>query len=111
MSHPERIRDDPRLGGEQQGDEAASEDPFLTAEFGRHVVEGLQAEDADGFVLASSEVKHFAAYTLETNWKHKEDGRKGYSANVTAYDWAASYIVPFRATLGDAGVSNTSACW
>ena len=91
---------DPRWG---RSDEAASEDPFLTAEFGRHVVEGLQAEDADGFVLASSEVKHFAAYTLETNWKHKEDGRKGYSANVTAYDWAASYIVPFRATLGDAG--------
>ena len=62
----------------------------------------MQVEGRGG-VLASSEVKHFAAYTLETNWKHESDGRKGYSANVSAFDWSDSYVVPFAATLGAAG--------
>ena len=88
---------DPRWG---RSDESPSEDPLLTAEFGKAVVRAVQARDDAGLLLAAAEVKHFAAYTLETNWAHEADGRKGYSANVSSFDWSDSYVVPFAATLG-----------
>lgn len=91
---------DPRWG---RSDESASEDPYLTAEFGKGVVRGIQRRDASGFLLAAAEVKHLGAYSLETNWRHESDGRKGYSARVTAFDWTDTYVVPFEATLRDAG--------
>ena len=42
---------DPRWG---RSDEAPTEDPFLAAQFGRFVVEGLQREDDAGCLLAAA---------------------------------------------------------
>lgn len=85
---------DPRWG---RSDEAASEDPFLTAEFGKYVVLGVQ-----GGNRSVAEVKHFAAYDIETNATFGHDGRKGFNANVTPFDWTDSYVVPFEAAISAA---------
>lgn len=85
---------DPRWG---RSDESPSEDPFLTSVFGNLVVKGLQ----DGRRCVS-EVKHFAAYDIETNRNYEKDGREGFDAVVSDFDWEDTYVVPFRAALRDA---------
>mmetsp|Transcript_21926 Transcript_21926/g.33805 ORF Transcript_21926/g.33805 Transcript_21926/m.33805 type:complete len:770 (+) Transcript_21926:55-2364(+) len=101
---------DPRWG---RSGEAASEDPYLSGEFGFGAVSGLQK-------IGAAEVKHFAAYTLETNAKYEKDGRKGFDAQVSAFDWTDSYVVAFERSIKDAGawsymcsynaVNNTPSC-
>ena len=92
------ILRDPRWG---RSDETASECPLLSGEFGRLAVEGIQQRDKAGYYLASAEVKHFAAYNLETNAQHTRDGRKGFDAVVSAFDWQDTYAPPFAACLRD----------
>ncbi|KAJ6615735.1 Beta-xylosidase/alpha-L-arabinofuranosidase 2 [Pseudolycoriella hygida] len=81
---------DPRWG---RGQETPGEDPYLSAEYARNFVDGLQGEeDKVGFVKASACCKHFAAHSIE-------EGRDSFDAIVTEQDMADTYLPAFKACV------------
>src|SRR5215469_15979808 len=86
---------DPRWG---RAVEAYSEDPFLTAELGRHQVRAIQAEHV------VSTVKHFAVYSVP---KGGRDGTARTDPEVTPRELEMIYLPPFKAAFQDAGAMGT----
>ena len=86
---------DPRWG---RTVEAYSEDPFLTAELGRHQVRAIQAEHV------VSTVKHFAVYSVP---KGGRDGTARTDPEVTPRELEMIYLPPFKAAFQDAGAMGT----
>jgi beta-glucosidase len=86
---------DPRWG---RTVEAYSEDPYLTAELGRHQVRAIQAEHV------ISTVKHFAVYSVP---KGGRDGTARTDPEVTPRELEMIYLQPFRAAFQDAGALGT----
>ena len=86
---------DPRWG---RTVEAYSEDPFLTAELGRHQVRAIQAEHV------VSTVKHFAVYSVP---KGGRDGTARTDPEITPRELEMIYLPPFKAAFQDAGAMGT----
>ena len=86
---------DPRWG---RTVEAYSEDPYLTAELGRHQVRAIQAEHV------VSTVKHFAVYSVP---KGGRDGTARTDPEVTPRELEMIYLQPFKAAFQDAGALGT----
>lgn len=67
------------------------EDPTLTSGYAVHYVSGLQGnETASKYLLTSACLKHFAAYSEETN-------RESFAAVVTSQDMEDTYLPAFHA--------------
>ena len=58
------IARDPRFG---RNSELPGEDPFLSGEYGKAVVLGMQEQDANGHPKSLAFLKHFTAYSTEVN--------------------------------------------
>src|SRR5262249_10693712 len=86
---------DPRWGGTV---EAYSEDPYLTAELGRHQIRAIQAEHV------VSTPKHFAVYSVP---KGGRDGTARTDPEVTPRELEMIYLQPFKAAFQDAGALGT----
>jgi beta-glucosidase len=86
---------DPRWG---RTVEAYSEDPYLTAELGRHQVRAIQAEHV------VSTVKHFAVYSVP---KGGRDGTARTDPEITPRELEMIYLQPFKAAVQDAGALGT----
>jgi beta-glucosidase len=86
---------DPRWG---RTVEAYSEDPYLTAELGRHQVRAIQAEHV------VSTPKHFAVYSVP---KGGRDGTARTDPEITPRELEMIYLPPFKAVFQDAGALGT----
>lgn len=82
---------DPRWG---RAEEAYSEDPYLTAEFGINFVKGMQGDDPN-YLKTIATVKHFAANNSEYNRHHG-------SSNVDEKTLREYYLQPFKWTVEQA---------
>ena len=68
---------DPRWG---RGQETPGEDPTINGEYGAAYVKGMQGDEAtNGYLRTSACLKHYAAYSEETD-------RESFAAVVTAQD-------------------------
>jgi beta-glucosidase-like glycosyl hydrolase len=94
---------DPRNG---RIGELISEDTFLTGMAAEKVIRGMQfgadiaPEDYSGPLIMNSNVKHYQAYSLETN-------RFGSKGNVSMYDLWDSYLTQYERPMTRAAVSGT----
>jgi beta-glucosidase len=86
---------DPRWG---RTVESYSEDPYLTAELGRHQIRSIQAE------RVVSTPKHFAVYSVP---KGGRDGTARTDPQITPRELEMIYLQPFRAAFQDAGALGT----
>ncbi len=86
---------DPRWG---RTVEAYSEDPYLTAELGRHQIRAIQAE------RVVSTPKHFAVYSIP---KGGRDGTARTDPEITPRELEMIYLQPFKAAFQDAGALGT----
>jgi len=77
---------DPRWG---RGQETPGEDPALTSEYAARFLAGMQGADLR-FLKVSACLKHFSAYSQETN-------REGVGVAVTAQDMEDTYLPAFKA--------------
>lgn len=81
---------DPRWG---RGQETPGEDPYLTAEYARMHIKGLQGDEREvGFVKISACCKHFAAHSIE-------EDRYSFDAVVSEQDLADTYLPAFKACV------------
>ncbi|MDR0756337.1 MAG: glycoside hydrolase family 3 C-terminal domain-containing protein [Tannerella sp.] len=86
---------DPRWG---RGQETYGEDPFLTADLGKHFVLGLQG-DNPRYLKAAACAKHFAVHS------GPESNRHTFNAATTSYDLWDTYLPAFQALVEDAKVA------
>ena len=78
---------DPRWG---RGQETPGEDPTINGDYAEQFVAGMQGDQSSGYLKVSACLKHYAAYSGETN-------RMAFSANVTSQDMEDSYLPAFQA--------------
>ncbi len=85
---------DPRWG---RGQETYGEDPYLTGELGKAMVEGLQGDDPK-YLLSAACAKHF--------WGHSgpEALRHSFNARISPYDAATTYLPAFEKLVKEARV-------
>jgi beta-glucosidase len=87
---------DPRWG---RGQETYGEDPFLTGQLGKAIVEGLQGDDPN-YLKTSACAKHFAIHS------GPESSRHTFDVSVSNYDLWNTYLPAFRDLVVDAKVSS-----
>ena len=80
---------DPRWG---RGQETPGEDPFITSQYAKHFVLGMQGTD-DTYLKVSAQCKHYAVYNLE-NYDGKT--RHNFNAITSEFDLNETYLVPFK---------------
>lgn len=85
------VSRDPRWG---RAEEAYSEDPFLTAQFGISFVKGMQGENPD-YLKTIATIKHFAANNSEYNRRHG-------SSDMDERTLREYYLPAFKATVEEA---------
>ena len=90
---------DPRWG---RGQETPGEDPYLTSEYARHFVPGMQEGEDPRHIKASSCCKHYYAYDLE-NWGGVD--RHHFNAIITKQDEADTYLPAFHSCVKNGRVS------
>ncbi|XP_037028719.1 beta-D-xylosidase 3-like [Bradysia coprophila] len=84
------IYRDPRWG---RGQETPGEDPFLSSEYARVFINGLQGDEQRvGFLKVSACCKHFAAHSIE-------EDRYSFDAVVDDRDMADTYLPAFKACV------------
>ena len=76
------IARDPRFG---RTSELPGEDPLLSGEYAKHYIDGMMEEDEQGHPRMLAYLKHFTAYSTETNRFHSD-------ANITAHDLFETYL-------------------
>eukprot|EP00927_Polykrikos_kofoidii_P003928 TRINITY_DN11571_c0_g2_i1.p1 TRINITY_DN11571_c0_g2~~TRINITY_DN11571_c0_g2_i1.p1 ORF type:complete len:777 (+),score=102.26 TRINITY_DN11571_c0_g2_i1:94-2331(+) len=86
------IARDPRFG---RTSELPSEDPYLTGEYGANMVGG-SVEEVGGISRMMTYLKHFDAYSTETNRGHD-------SYNITPYDFWDTYLPQFQKAMTHGG--------
>lgn len=87
---------DPRWG---RGQETPGEDPTVNGAYAAAYIGGLQGDEAsNGALLSSACVKHFAAYSEETD-------RDSFPAVVTNADMQDTYLPAFEAAVVDGAAS------
>lgn len=77
---------DPRYG---RNSELPGEDPYLTGEYGVAMVSAMQATDANGHPRVNAFLKHFDAYSTETNRMHSD-------FNITMFDFMDTYLPQYK---------------
>jgi beta-glucosidase-like glycosyl hydrolase len=87
---------DPRWG---RGQETPGEDPYLTSQYVKNFVTGLQGPDAK-YLKVSACCKHYAAYSLED---YKGMDRHHYNAVVSDQDLSDTYFPAFRTCISPDG--------
>lgn len=88
---------DPRWG---RGQETPGEDPTLNGQYGTAYIQGLQGdEEANGFLMTSGCIKHYAAYSQETD-------RNTFAAVVTDQDMQDTYLPAFKTSIVDGKASS-----
>lgn len=80
------IARDPRFG---RNSELPGEDPFLSGTYGYEMVAGMQERDAHGYPKVAAFLKHFTAYSMETNRMHDNH-------NISLYDFYDTYLPQFE---------------
>ena len=86
---------DPRFG---RNSELPGEDPFLNGEYAKEFTLSMQHKDANGYPRMISYLKHFTAYSRETNRGHD-------TYNVSAYDFADTYLPQFEKGMTESNAS------
>jgi beta-D-xylosidase 4 len=77
---------DPRFG---RSSELPGEDPFLSGQYATHMVRGMQERDRNGYPKVLAYLKHFTAYSRET-----DRGRDTY--NISTYDLFDTYLPQYE---------------
>jgi beta-D-xylosidase 4 len=77
---------DPRWGRNQ---EVPSEDPFLSGEYAKHYIQGMQQRDAQGYLKMHASIKHFAAYNMEA-------GRAASDGQIDKLNMVDTYLPAFE---------------
>ena len=90
---------DPRFG---RTSELPGEDPFLNGQYAAEFTLGMQTPDANGYPRMIAYLKHFTAYSRETNRGHD-------TYNISKYDFADSYLPQFERGM-NAGNSSGVMC-
>eukprot|EP01116_Phalansterium_solitarium_P015449 TRINITY_DN3413_c0_g2_i1.p2 TRINITY_DN3413_c0_g2~~TRINITY_DN3413_c0_g2_i1.p2 ORF type:complete len:747 (-),score=307.36 TRINITY_DN3413_c0_g2_i1:314-2554(-) len=73
---------DPRFG---RNSELPGEDPFLTGSYAAAYVSGIQQVDAEGYIKMLAYLKHYDAYSVETNRGHD-------TYNISTFDFFDTYL-------------------
>lgn len=89
------IARDPRFG---RNSELPGEDPLLTGTYAAQYLHGLQQEDDNGFVRMISYLKHFTAYSEETNRGHD-------THNISSFDWWDTYLPQYEQAFKEGGAN------
>ena len=80
---------DPRFG---RSSELPGEDPFVAGEYAKHMVLGMQEQDSRGYPKVLAYLKHFTAYSRETN--------RGYDTyNISLYDLYDTYLSQYEKAM------------
>eukprot|EP00944_MAST-04C_sp_MAST-4C-sp1_P013117 g13117.t1 len=79
------IARDPRFG---RTSELPGEDPFLNGHYAKGMVQGMMEEDDNGHPRMLPYLKHFTAYSRETNRGHD-------SYNISMYDFFDTYLAQY----------------
>lgn len=77
---------DPRFG---RNSEVPGEDPFLSGTYAFEMVSGMQEKDVHGYPKMAAFLKHFTAYSTETNRGHD-------TYNISAYDFFDTYLPQYE---------------
>lgn len=80
------IARDPRFG---RASELPGEDPLLSGTYAHEMVSGMQEKDEKGYPKMAAFLKHFTAYSTETNRGHD-------TYNISAYDWFDTYLPQYE---------------
>jgi beta-glucosidase-like glycosyl hydrolase len=80
------IARDPRFG---RTSELPGEDPFLNGQYAKHMVQGMQTEDAGGHPMILAYLKHFTAYSRETDRGHD-------SYQISTHDLFETYLAQYE---------------
>ena len=86
------LQRDPRYG---RNSELPGEDPFLTGAYGVAKVVEMQKPDANGHPRVSAYMKHFDAYSVETNRMHSDN-------NISQFDYWDSYLPQYKRVFTEA---------
>lgn len=85
------IARDPRFG---RTSEIPGEDPFVSGTFAAHMLQGMQEKDAHGYPKMAAYLKHFTAYSTETNRGHD-------TYNISMHDLWETYLAQFEIAFRD----------
>ncbi|EDQ91999.1 uncharacterized protein MONBRDRAFT_337, partial [Monosiga brevicollis MX1] len=80
------IARDPRFG---RTSELPGEDPYLSGTYATHMVRGMMQADAAGHPKMLAYLKHFTAYSTETNRQHSD-------FNVSSHDLWDTYLPQYE---------------
>eukprot|EP00730_Choanoeca_flexa_P014522 TRINITY_DN6379_c1_g1_i2.p1 TRINITY_DN6379_c1_g1~~TRINITY_DN6379_c1_g1_i2.p1 ORF type:complete len:804 (+),score=166.70 TRINITY_DN6379_c1_g1_i2:121-2412(+) len=80
------ILRDPRFG---RSSELPGEDPYLSGTYGAAMLAGMQEKDAAGHPLMAAYLKHFTAYSRETNRGHD-------TYNISMHDLWETYLAQYE---------------
>lgn len=95
---------DPRWG---RGQETPGEDPYLSGQYAKYFVKGMQEGDPSGkFLKTSACCKHYSAYSLEA-WGGVD--RNHFNAIVSDLDLAETYLPAFQSCI-TAGKASSIMC-
>jgi len=86
---------DPRFG---RNSELPGEDPFLTGSYAVEYVKGQQQRDANGYFKMRAYLKHFTAYSVETNRGHD-------THDITPFDFWDTYLPAYEMAFVQANAS------
>ena len=73
---------DARFG---RSSELPGEDPYFVGQYAAHMVSGMQETDAAGYPKILAYLKHFTAYSRETNREHDD-------CRISQFDLWDSYL-------------------
>eukprot|EP01079_Euglenida_sp_SAG-EU17-18_P009673 gene9673-1740_t len=86
---------DPRFG---RTSELPGEDPYHSGQYAKAMVSGMQTPDAKGFPLMLAYLKHFTAYSRET-----DRGHDNYA--ISLYDYWDTYLPQYRTAFLEGNAS------
>lgn len=86
------IARDPRFG---RTSELPGEDPYLSGQYAKEMVLGMQTKDSNGHPLMLAYLKHFVAYSRETN-------RGGDTYNISLHDMFETYLPHYETAFVEA---------
>ena len=89
------IARDPRFG---RSSELPGEDPTLSGVYATEMVQGMQEEDAHGYPKMLAFLKHFTAYSTETNRGHDD-------YTISQHDLFETYLPQYEMAFTKGGAS------
>jgi beta-glucosidase len=89
----DQVARDPRFG---RNSELPGEDPYLNGQVAVGYMKGIRAKDPAGHPLAVAYLKHFTAYSRETNRGHD-------TYEISAFDFGETYLPQYEVALREGG--------